>query len=688
MDQQTDSLSRFKESDKYRQSFGYTSTFKSIPTLTEALNFASSLYEEKEFDIHELIQESREFIPTYLLLQIGFLFAFTVLHWGRRIQSGRRRGRKKRVRLDSNGELDKPGLGDAEVIFNYYGHCDGLVASDLPPSASVAKGIPRRSMTPNLEPEEQTPLLFGAGIDSLRIPPTRLLIIRRQLKAWLVYQPKPIPFFNKTLPSNGTSVTILFLIGIQIFYSFYNVHLSIPTILVFADRTSLLFVANLPLLYLLAAKNQPIKLLTGYSYEALNIFHRRLGEIMVLLGLIHAIGMFVDWYILLRPTGFNLMEYLSCEIILWGICASVSYNLLYITSLGSFRQRYYELFLGLHIILHTIALLFLWFHHRNSRPYVYASLAIFLVDRFVFRMGLKNRITKGMLEVKDDQNTVVLRARLSKPTARQHRRWNHFLSHDIRAGWKATEHVFLTVPCLSPKHGLQAHPFTIASKAPGAGDTELDLELIIRKQEGFCKDLLEYAKENNDTRHLPLIKLDGPYGSQSAVNLLQKCNLSIIVAGGSGIAVTWPLVWSAIDTTQYESGKRNADPEDILSPYDIPRKILFIWIVRDSSNLSWLGSDKLERLGSVPGVKVVIPPATAHNGHPDLRSIITSWISSMVAKPFPAHDVRSKGNAAGKKIGIICSGPDGLNRTVRNLCSLLLSQGNLDVSVEIEKFGW
>lgn len=707
MDQQTDLLSGFKESDKYRQSFGYSSstTFKFIlPTATEAHNFTISLHRKKESATHKLIQESRRLVPTYLLLQIAFLFAFTVLHWGRRIQSWRRRGcGKKRVRLASNGELDnKSGLEeDPEVIFNnnnYYGdYGDGLLAArglSPPSSASVAKDInPRRPMseTPNLEPEEQTPLLSGNEIDSsIRIiPPTCwLLIVRRQLKAWLVYQPKPIPFLNKTLPSNGTSVTILFLMGIQIFYTFYNVHLSIPTIIVFADRTSLLFVANLPLLYLLAAKNQPIKLLTGYSYEALNIFHRRLGEIMVLLGLIHAIGMFVDWYIVLRPTGFNLMEYLSHKIILWGIGASVSYNLLYITSLGSFRQRFYELFLGLHIMLHTIALLFLWFHHSNNRPYVYASLAIFLVDRFVYRMGLKNRVTKGILEVKDDQNTVVLRARLSKPAERQHKRWKHLLSHDIRAGWKATEHVFLTVPSLSPKHALQAHPFTIASKAPGVGDTELDLELIIRKQEGFCKDLLEYAKENNDIRHLPLIKLDGPYGSQSAVNLVQECNLSIIVAGGSGIAVTWPLVWSAIDTTQYESGKRNADPEDVLYPYDIPRKILFIWIVRDSSNLSWLGSDKLERLDSVQGVKVLIPPPTAHNGHPDLGSIIRSWISTATAKSFPAHDVRSKGNAAGKKIGIVCSGPDGLNRTVRNLCSLLLSQGKLDVSVEIEKFGW
>lgn len=657
---------------------GYTSTSKPIATLTEAHNATFSLYGEKEVDMHKLVHESRDFLWTYVPVQIGFLFAFTVLHWGQRIQSWRR-GREKRVRLDHDGELAKSSP-------NYHGRRDGSAGRDLPPSASAIRGIPCFPMTPNLEPEEQRPLLSGAEIDRSRIPPGRLLIIRRQLKAWLVYQPKPIPFFNKSLPSNGTSVTILVLICIEIFYSFYIVYFSIPTIFIFADRTGLLFAANLPLLYLLAAKNQPIRVLTGYSYEALNIFHRRLGEIMVLLGLIHSVSMFVDWYI--SSTGESLMRFLSSDIILWGIGTLVAYELLYVTSLGSFRQRRYELFLGLHIILQTVALLFLWFHSSRSRPFVYASLAIFLVDRLICRMGLKKRVVEGMLEVKDDQDTVVLRARLSKSAGKQHRRWNNFLSHDIRAGWKATEHVFLTVPCLSPKHALQAHPFTIASRAPGAGDTELDLELIIRKQEGFCKHLLQYAKENNENCHLPLVKLDGPYGSQSAVHLVQECNFSIIVAGGSGIAVTWPLVWSAIDPTHYDAGKRNVDSEDELSSSDIPKKILFIWIIRNSSYLSWLGSEKLESLCSVPGVDVVIPPATAHNGHPDLRTIITSWISSVVAKPFSALDARSQGNAAGTKIGIVCSGPDSLNRDVRNLGSLLLSEGQLDVSVEIEKFGW
>jgi hypothetical protein len=41
-------------------------------------------------------------------------------------------------------------------------------------------------------------------------------------------------------------------------------------IFILADRAGLMFVVNLPVLYVLAAKtNQPIKLLTGWSYEGL-----------------------------------------------------------------------------------------------------------------------------------------------------------------------------------------------------------------------------------------------------------------------------------------------------------------------------------------------------------------------------------------------------------------------------------
>ncbi len=694
MDQHFNSVSDFQAFLKLSQ----LDTRFRTPTPVEAHDAAFTLHGKKTPDFHQLFQNSRNFALTYHALQIGLLFAFTAFHWGRRLQSWRS-SRMKRTRAwnDSRAGSDDDLLlhrsNGTETITTYDRFRGGIVTSEASSSSSTLRDIPAspvKTWAPNFEPEEQTPLLSGTQ-DQHSIQTPRSQVIRRKIKAWLVYQPKPVPFFNKTLPSNGLSLAVVAMIGIQIFYIFYDVHLSVRTLFLFADRTSLLFVANLPLLYLLAAKNQPLSLLTGHSYESMNIFHRRLGEVMCLLALLHAVSFLAVWYTIFRPTGFALAQFLLSKIILWGMGAFLAYELLYLTSLGSFRQRRYELFLGLHVILQVFALLFLWFHHKRSRPYVYATLVIFLLDRFFYRMGFKNRTVQGTLEVKEDQATVVLRARLSKLTGKRRGRWNRLLGPDILHGWKATEHVFVTVPSISPKHIFQAHPFTIASKAPAIGETEFDLELIIRSQDGFSQDLLHHARIHNNN-HTVAIRLDGPYGSQSAVHLLQESDISIIVAGGSGIAVAWPAVWATLDAAGRGSDA-NVDLEDKLPAISHNqfskswKKILFIWIVHDSSHLSWLGSKKLDALQSVQGVDVVVPPPTGHNGHPDVGHIITTWLHYM-ALAGNANPTGSRRQGAGRKVGIMCSGPDGLNRSIRNLCSSLLSQGQLDVSVEIEKFGW
>ncbi|KAL8987198.1 MAG: hypothetical protein Q9177_003573 [Variospora cf. flavescens] len=435
--------------------------------------------------------------------------------------------------------------------------------------------------------------------------------------------------------------------------------LSIPMLFVFADRASLLFVANLPLLYLFAAKNQPIKLLTGYSYESLNIVHRRLGEVMCLLALVHSAGMIGVWYTILRPTGFSLAKFLLSKIVLLGIGAFVAYELIYFTSLGSFRQRWYELFLALHVSLQVLALVLVWFHHHNSRPYVGVALAIFLIDRLLYRMSFKLHSARASLTVCEDGRTVIV---CTEPILTK--KWQ-YLDYIWGAGvtkrWKPTEHVFLTVPELSRKHVIQAHPFTIASVAPDPYASSAELKLIIRAQDGFSKDLLTYAKGHDAV----MVRLDGPYGSQNALHLLQQSDLVVVVAGGSGIAVALPLIWAIGSSSKFR------DVEQLR----VTSSILLVWIIRHASHAAWAGShiDVLRKCG----VEVIMPPPTAKNGHPDVPNIVTSWIA--------AHDDNMFSGKA--KTGVVCSGPDGMNRSVRNTCSSLLAHGR-NVDVEVEKFGW
>ena len=483
------------------------------------------------------------------------------------------------------------------------------------------------------------------------------------IRSWLVYQPKPLPIINKTLPSNRTTLAVLILWAINIFFTFYKVPLSTSQSLVFADRAGLMFVVNLPHLYFFSAKNQPIKLLTGYSYEACNILHRRLGEIMYLLALLHSVGMIVVWYTLLRSPNFTLAKFLLSKIILLGIGALVAYEVLYLTSLGSFRRNWYELFLKLHVGLQVIGLILLWFHHHGARIHVGMALAIFIIDRFLYRMTLNTASFKAAIHVGADKETVGMR--VSIPLSSRHHDLRRMLGSTLIHSWKPTHHVFLTIPSLSREHALQAHPFTIASRAPPPKATSTDLDLIIRAQAGFSADLLHYAQDHSTVT----VRLDGPYGSQQAVDLLQDSELSVIVAGGSGIAVAYPLVWSVLDSHQ-----RPLDLEVSRTKNPSGKKILLVWIVQKPSHISWIGESHLTELRA-HGVELFIPPPTSENGRPDVAGLVESWI------------VNQERATMRSRIGVVCSGPDGMNWAVRNRCSALLARG-WDVGVEIEKFGW
>lgn len=601
------------------------------------------------------IHFSMRFVLTYQFVLIALLAVFTLRHWIGRLRAWnkmRRQNRKSR-----HHEADTP------IAKAFGGKEDAVIGSRSIGSSSSSSTLlgdttPPQSLSDGVR-NEQTPLLLKPQLPK---PSQRWLNISK-IKAFLLYQPAPIPIVNKSLPSNGSSLAIIAFLGIQVFYVFFKIPLTFSMLFVFADRTSILFVANLPWLYLFAAKNQPIKFLTGYSYESLNIIHRRLGEVMCIIALLHSAGMIGVWYILLRPSGITLVHFLLIKMILLGIGAFVAYELIYFTSLGSFRQRWYELFLGLHVVLQVIALVLVWFHHPRSRIYVGVTLGIFLIDRLLYRMAAKIFTTRALLGVKDDAGTVVLCAPIPLEPGRK-AFGSFFGACDITGGWKATEHVFLTVPSLARKHIFQAHPFTIASKAPQAEQIGANLKLIIRAQDGFSADLLSYAKSHKSVD----IRLDGPYGSQSAVHMLQGSDRAIIIAGGSGIAVAWPLVSALLEL------KGGNDPEN---PNTSRKRIeiLFIWVVREQSHFAWLGRDRLADLEAA-GVKCCVPPPTARNGHPDIHGLINEWVTS-----FDGIDGKKK------NFGVVASGPDGLNRTVRNTCAALVREGR-DIHVEIEKFGW
>ncbi|QDS68935.1 hypothetical protein FKW77_008460 [Venturia effusa] len=495
--------------------------------------------------------------------------------------------------------------------------------------------------------------------------PSRWILVTRELRAFLAYQPPPIPVVNKALPDNGITVSVLILLGLNLFYCLYGIPFESRMLFVYADRFGCAFMVNLPLLYLLAAKNQPIKWLTGYSYESLNIFHRRLGELMCYLAVLHAAGTLGVWYTMLLPLfRITLWHFLTNKLVLLGIGAFISYESLYFTSLGSFRQRWYELFLFLHVVLQFSALIFLWLHYHTARPYVALSFSIVLIDRVVFRMMLKSTTLRASITVLEDRETVLVSMNWAVTPASKTR----LLPQSTLSGWQPTDHVFLTMPTLSRFAILQAHPFTIASAPPNLTQGKTShawLSLLVRGRSGFSKELLDYAHENGDVQ----VRVDGPYGTSKPMEILEDADLAIVVAGGSGIAVAFPLIWALLQPTSYSDESDAAAMQSLMKQ---KRRVCLLWVIHSRSHLSWVPEERLEELRAW-GLDLCITAPTSEKGRPDIPQILDDWVYKYAG--------------SNRQIGVVVSGPDGMNRTARNACSDMLRKGK-NVHIIVEKFGW
>ncbi|KAF2259663.1 hypothetical protein CC78DRAFT_54757 [Lojkania enalia] len=117
---------------------------------------------------------------------------------------------------------------------------------------------------------------------------------------------------------------------------------------------------------------------------------------------------------------------------------------LYFTSLGSFRQRMYKIFLASHIVLQIAGLAFLWLHYPTSRVYVGTSLTILLIDRLIFKLCLKSSTHPATLTILDDNEALLISANWATT-----RTTSAFAPRNMQSGWNPIDHIFLTVPSLS-----------------------------------------------------------------------------------------------------------------------------------------------------------------------------------------------------------------------------------------------
>lgn len=431
----------------------------------------------------------------------------------------------------------------------------------------------RRQLFRKPEPAEIGPAHLHSDDDT-----KPLLGRRRKAHRWclrlrgiLAYQPPNVLNFES--PPISTILVLTAYYALNLIYALYKVPFHRLKLFIVADRLGCLFTANLPLLYIAAAKLPLLRILTGWSYERINILHRAVGRVCILAATAHVFGFFWVWYATLQAN-ITLRAYLLFPAITYGLVAYVCYTILGLTSLEAFRARCYEVFLALHVLLQAACLVLLWFHHHNAHPYIYASLLIFIADRIWYRLLRASTRMHGTVRILPDAETMAITLRAPKSYI-----------------WSAGDHVFLVIPALELLH---PHPFSILSV-----HTDSELRFLIRAQAGFSRRLLQDAEALGEKDVAAIV--DGPYGSDEAGECAEAAEVLVGVAGGSGVAVVYPQL------LEFAAGKKRA---------------VFIWVVREAAHeKSWMPYGGLVRLRTM-GVEVMVKVTAGARGRPDIPALL------------------------------------------------------------------
>ncbi|RDB30601.1 Ferric/cupric reductase transmembrane component 1 [Hypsizygus marmoreus] len=338
-----------------------------------------------------------------------------------------------------------------------------------------------------------------------------------------------------------------------------------------ANRAGTIAATQLPIMTALGMRNNIVSLLTGVSFDKLNILHRMSARVLCVLVWLHGagrikVGLLDDEAIIHR--------WVQC-----GFLAGSALAILCITTVRPIRERSYEVFLMVHFILAFVFLLSVYFHAKGRRLVFYGIWPSFLLwglDRLLrlVRVLSFNPLFKNS---KSSSESTTSSIEVLSP---------HFLRITVprppHFHWLPGQSTFLAFPGISTSP-FESHPFTISTIDDG-GDSEWSKKLVflVRVRKGATHRLLDSASANGEE---PVkVVLDGPYSSPP---LLVGFDTVVLVAGGSGVAFTLPLFLDLLSRAkQGEQACCN--------------RIVFAWAVRDVDHVRWISNPLQQSLRGVP----------------------------------------------------------------------------------------
>lgn len=324
-------------------------------------------------------------------------------------------------------------------------------------------------------------------------------------------------------------------------------------------RAAWVSVTQIPFVYLLSCKFNPISLLTGISYERFNWLHRWAARTVFLTVIVHWSFFFREWWL----GNYVKLEFEMMPMVKYGFGAWSVIGWMILSGFGYVRAHCYELFVLQHIAA-AATLLWLIFMHVP----VYARYNVWMSVAFlVFDWG--SRIVWGVL-----RNTHVL-GKLSQKTP-GYSSFSEALPgdmvrltlDDVDFTWRAGQHIQVCIPSLRP---FEQHPFSIANTS----DTDVTgegrpLTLLIKARSGLSRSLYKAAQKDATTGRRRRVLLHGPLGMPPD---LLHYETVVLIACSTGASFVVPML------------------QELVAKRGCVHRLSLHWIIRSSEHQVWFARE-------------------------------------------------------------------------------------------------
>lgn len=177
-----------------------------------------------------------------------------------------------------------------------------------------------------------------------------------------------------------------------------------------ARRCTDMAIANLAIIWLFSMRNNPLILITGWSFATFNQFHRWIARITFLEIVVHA-GVFTKYQFV--KGGLTRYKYVYQNLQWWvmAVVALVFFSLIIGLAAAPLRARFYDSFLIMHILMAVVFFATLWYHVEAQffLQYLWPIVAIWPLERLLRLVRLLVTGAKGIVTVSADSSAGLLR---------------------------------------------------------------------------------------------------------------------------------------------------------------------------------------------------------------------------------------------------------------------------------------